>query len=146
MRMSKLIVLPVVAAIILSMNNCFATAMTSGKNGKVEWRQLRKIQLPYNPIDIAHTLDGKLSFILTDNGRVLIYDARGILQGSIPVDEGVSAIDTDSQGNYIYLVDSSQKITSTIAVDFVVDISSTDAPFKGDVNAPVTIAVFSDFQ
>ena len=146
MRMSRLITLSVATAIVLSVNNCFASAPTAVEAGKVEWQEVSKIQLPYNPIDISHTLDGKLSFVLTDNGKVLVYDVKGTLLGSIPVDEGVSAIDTDPQGNYIYLVDSSQKISSTIAVDFVVDVSIKNAPFKGDVNAPVTIAVFSDFQ
>lgn len=58
----------------------------------------------------------------------------------------MSGIDIDPQGNFIYLIDSSQKTTSTLAVDFVIEVSEANAPFKGDVNAPVTIAVFSDFQ
>lgn len=146
MRMRQMIIVAGTAISFMIAGNCLATVPTSGKDGKVEWLEVSKIELPDNPVDIARTLDGKLSFILTDKAKVLIYDARGVLQGSIPVDDGVSGIDIDPQGNFIYLIDSSQKVTSTLAVDFVVEISEANAPFKGDVNAPVTIAVFSDFQ
>ena len=146
MRMRRIIIVAGTAIGFMIAGNCFATVPTSGKDGKVEWLEVSKVQLPNNPVDIARTLDGKLSFILTDKAKVLIYDARGVMQGSIPVNDGVSGIDIDSQGKFIYLIDSSQKITSTLAVDFVVEVSEANAPFKGDVNAPVTIAVFSDFQ
>ena len=146
MRLRRMIIVAGAAISFMIVGNCLATVPTSGKDGKVEWLEVGKIELPDNPVDIARTLDGKLSFILTDKAKVLIYDARGVMQGSIPVDDGVSGIDIDPQGNFIYLIDSSQKITSTLAVDFVVEVSEANAPYKGDINAPVTIAVFSDFQ
>lgn len=146
MRLRRMIIVAGAAISFMIVGNCLATVPTSGKDGKVEWLEVGKIELPDNPVDIARTLDGKLSFILTDKAKVLIYDERGVLQGSIPVDAGVTGIDIDPQGNYMYLIDSSQKITSTIAVGIVVEINTENAPYKGDVNAPVTIAVFSDFQ
>ena len=103
-------------------------------------------QVPYKPVDFVQSVDGKMLFVLTENNRVLIYEPNGTLKGSIPVDKGVTAIDTDARGENILLIDSEKNTFTSLSVDFVVNIDTTGSPFKGVADAPVTIAVFSDFE
>ena len=103
-------------------------------------------EFPYKPLDFVQSVDGKMLFVLTENNRVLIYEANGKLKGSLPVEAGVSAIDTDARGENLLLMNGETKSFSSISIDFIVEIDTAGSPFLGDVNAPVTIAVFSDFE
>lgn len=124
----------------------FGSMPDRGANGSVEWRTLSTLQLPTEAIDFVNSLDGKYVFILTRDHKVLVYDQRGTLQGSIPVDVGVSGIDVAPQGQVLYLIDTEKNQTTTLAIDYVVSIDTTNSAFKGKIDAPVTVVVFSDFQ
>ena len=56
------------------------------------------------------------------------------------------AIETDARGENILLIDKEHQTFTSFAIDFVADIDISGAPFKGKVNAPVTVTVFSDFE
>ena len=103
-------------------------------------------QIPYKPVDLVQSVDGKMLFVLTENSRVLIYETSGVLKGSLQVDKGVTAIDTDARGENILLIDGEKNTFTSISVDFVVEIDTAGSPFLGSENAPVTIAVFTDFE
>ena len=124
----------------------FATTATNGQDDRVQWNQLSDLQLPDKPKDIAYSLDGNYAFVLTNSKQILVYNQQGQLQGKIPVDEGVSAIDIAPRGELLYLIDSKDNRLSTLAMDFIVDIDASDSPIKGKIDAPVTVAVFSDFE
>ncbi|MBE0583789.1 MAG: thioredoxin domain-containing protein, partial [Desulfofustis sp.] len=91
-------------------------------------------------------VDGKYLFVLTDQQSVLIYETSGQFKGSVPVDQGVTAIDTDARGENILLINNKTNTFSSIAIDFVVDIDVAGSPIKGRPDAPVTITVFTDFE
>lgn len=132
--------------IFLAVTAGMSMGASTGSDGRVEWRERGKFELGVNPIDFAFSLDGKYAFILTEENTVAVYDRKGTLQGKIPVAPGVSSIDISPQGEFLYLVDTEKKNSTIISVDFVFKFNITDAPFKGLEDAPVTIAVFSDFQ
>jgi hypothetical protein len=88
----------------------------------------------------------KYFFILTESKKVLVYNKRGVLQGRIPVDEGVTSIDTGPQGQFLYLMDETKNLISILSVDFVVDIDISESPFKDKADAPVSIVVYADFE
>ncbi len=103
-------------------------------------------QIPYKPLDFVQSVDGTRLFVLTENNRVLIYEPNGTLKGSIPVDKGVTAIDTDARGENVFLINSSANTFTSLSVDFVVEIDTAGSPTMGSAEAPVTIAVFTDFE
>ena len=103
-------------------------------------------QLPFKPLDMVHSLDGKLVFVLTEQSTVLVYKTNGTLTGTIPVEKGVTAIDTDAKGELLYLTNSTNNTFTTVSVDFIVNIDTSSAPFRGKADAPITVAVFSDFE
>ncbi|MBW6520888.1 MAG: hypothetical protein K0A99_07750 [Desulfoarculaceae bacterium] len=124
-----------------------ALAATNTKApSRIDWNVDKSWDLPATPLDIVYSLDGKQVFILTDQQTVLVYDNMGELTGSIPVDKGVSAIDIAPRGERLFLINQKTKVFSDMTIDFIADINTTGSPFLGLATAPVTIAVFTDFQ
>ena len=77
---------------------------------------------------------------------VQVFNSQGQLQGSIPVEEGVAGIDIAPQGEMLYLINNKTQTFSSVGVSFVVDVDTSGSPFKGPADAPVTIALFTDFE
>jgi len=123
----------------------FAAANTTAPS-KIDWNVEKSWDLPAKPLDIVYSLDGKQVFILTDQQTVLVYDNMGELTGSIPVDKGVSAIDIAPRGDRLFLINQKTMVFSDLTIDFIADINTAGSPFLGLATAPVTIAVFTDFE
>lgn len=113
---------------------------------KVDWEVAKAIQLDETPLDVAQTQGGNLTFLLTDQAKVLIYSADNKLVGTVPVDSSVTDIAISSKGDQLYLINSKRKTLQTIAINFIVDFNVSDSPFIGPAGARVVVAVFSDFQ
>ena len=122
------------------------TVPDSGKDNRVEWNLQQNWPTAGKTLDMVHSLDGKFVYILNDRQVVQVFNSQGQLQGSIPVDEGVSAIDIAPQGEMLYLINNKNQSFSSIAVSFVVDVDITGSPVKGPIDAPVTITLFTDFE
>ena len=131
---------------LLTVTSTNASTPASGSDGSLEWRTLTSMDLPAKALHFKRSLDGKYLFVLTEDHRVLVYDQRNTLQGSIPVDPGVTDLDIAPQGQLLYLIDTEKQVTTTLAIDFVVDIDTSNSAYKGNIDAPVTVVVFSDFQ
>jgi len=113
---------------------------------KVDWEISNAIQLDSTPIDVAQTQGGELTFLLTEEAKVLIYAADGKLVGTVPVDPAVTDIAISAKGEQLYLINSKRKTLQTVSIDFIVDFNIADSPFLGAAGAKVVVAVFSDFQ
>ena len=129
---------------VLVCGSPFSAAATSNTPALVSEKNL-SWQLPYKPLDFVQSVDGTRLFVLTES-RILIYEPNGTLKGSIPVDKGVTAIDTDARGENVFFINSDAKTFTSLSVDFVVEIDTAGSPFMGSADAPVTIAVFTDFE
>ena len=123
----------------------FASSDATGSS-KIQWEVERDWKLPAMPLDIVHSLDGKRVFILTENQKVMVYTEKGSLLGEIPVNTGVTAIDIAPRGEKLYLIDQDAKTFTDLSISFFADIDITGSPFLGKADAPVTIAVFTDFE
>ncbi|MFC1843482.1 hypothetical protein ACFLZ5_01670 [Thermodesulfobacteriota bacterium] len=113
---------------------------------EVDWEISGAIQLDDTPIDVARSQGDNLTFILTDNSKVMIYENAGKLVGTIPVDPSVTGIAISTKGDQLYLINSQRKTLKTVAIDFIVDFNNAGSPFLGPADAPIIVAVFSDFQ
>lgn len=118
----------------------------TGLDNRVEWQLKQQWETTGKTIDMVHSLDGKFVYILNDKHQVQVFTNQGKLQGSIPVNSGVSAIDIAPQGETLYLIDNKTNSFSTVSVSFVYEIDTTGSPFEGAADAAVTIAVFTDFE
>jgi hypothetical protein len=118
----------------------------SGQDNRIEWNLQQNWPAAGKTLDMVHSLDGKLVYILNDKQAVQVFNSQGQLQGSIPVEDGVSAIDIAPQGEMLYLINNKTQTFSAVGVSFITDIDITGSPFKGPADAPVTIALFTDFE
>lgn len=137
------------ALVLLSICWCSSGALATPvktESSNLEWAVLNQWQVPESPIDIVHSLDARYVFILTNQQKVLIYTAQGKLEGSVPVDKGVSAIDIAPRAEMLYLIDSEKNSFTSLSIDFVKQINTSGSPYRGLVDAPVTLAVFTDFE
>jgi protein-disulfide isomerase len=75
-----------------------------------------------------------------------VFSSQGQLLGTIPVEDGISAIDIAPQGEMLYLINNKTQTFSAIGVSFVADIDITGSPVKGPADAPVTMVLFTDFE
>lgn len=131
---------------IFLLTSVMLLAPLSQSPATVEWDIQRTVTLDQVPRDVAVSVRGTWTFILTDGGNILIYSADGQLNGTIAVGTHVDAIKAGSQEESLFLVSRKNKTVQEIALDFVREIDVSNAPFMGPADAPVVIAVFNDFQ
>lgn len=117
-----------------------------GSWAEVDWELANTLTLPESPVDVAHSQDGKWTFLLSSKDKVFIYSATGELEGMIPVGPDADSIDISPKGEKLFVVSSKNKVVKEIDVDFVRTIDVANSPFMGNAEAPVTMIVFSDFQ
>ncbi len=112
----------------------------------VEWGIQKTLRMEKSALDVAVSLNGKWIFVLTDQGNILIYSADGKLKDKIDVGNHVDQIKVGQRENILFLNSRKHKTVQIIALDFIQHIDVSGSPFKGPADAPVVIAVFSDFQ
>jgi protein-disulfide isomerase len=102
------------------------------------------------PLDIASSVNGKYVFVLS-KGAVNIYTNDGKLEDTIAVDPScnhisASGLDMASLEDKIFVSSDTTGMVQEISYSFIVKIDTTDAPFLGMPEAPISIVIFSDFQ
>ena len=113
---------------------------------KTDWQVRQKLQLDQTPIDMLVSSNNKWIYILTDDGQILIYAAGGRLKDSIQVGTHVDQIKAGPRDDILFLLSRESKSVQVISIDFTENIATRGSPTKGPLDAPVTVAVFSDFQ
>ncbi|MCU0604123.1 MAG: hypothetical protein MUC33_15845 [Desulfobacterales bacterium] len=125
-----------------------AMLLVSAASGRaaLEWEILKSLNTGARPVDVAVSADGKSVFVLTDDGIVSIYTGDGALTDKITVGGQAERIAVAPDGDRLYVTQRQGRRVDVIQLDYVREINLSGAPFKGREQAPVTIAVFSDFQ
>ena len=118
----------------------------SSTHAVVEWSIQQKLKIDAEPVDVAVSHNDRWIFVLNDKGEVLVYSKSGKLEEKIPVGKDFDQIRVGPRDNILYLNSRKNKTVEIVALDFIQNIIITGAPFKGPVDAPVVIAVFSDFE
>jgi len=116
------------------------------QNHKVNMDLQHKLTMDNPPLDVVTTPDGKYTFVLTNKGNISVFNQDGVLQNKVHVGDQVDQIKMDPLGNRLFITSRSEKTIRILSLDFFVEINTAEAPFKGPRNAPVVLAVFSDFQ
>jgi len=107
---------------------------------------IKQTNLDVQPLDIATSPDGEVIYVLA-RGEILVYSIdEGKVSNRIPIDKHFDKLTCGVEDNMLILTSSSSKTLKIIRVDFKYNISIDGLPFKGPANAPVTIAVFDDYQ
>jgi len=113
---------------------------------EVDTTLIKQTNLDVQPLDVVASTDGKTIYVLA-RGRILVYSVdEGKVSNRIPVDKDFDKLTYAAPNNVLILTSSSSKTLKIIQVDYIYKISIGGLPFKGPANAPVTIAVFDDYQ
>lgn len=115
-------------------------------SAEIDWRIEQTIMLDENPVDVAVSAKGTYLFALTDDGIVHAYDSEGNVKGEIFVGKHVDSIACGSQETDLILSSRKKKEIQKVTFDFIEVINTEGSPFKGRADAPVVIAVFTDYQ
>ncbi len=111
-----------------------------------EWNLLKTVKIEGTPLDMAISKHGSWVFVLTEQGEVLIYSPDSTLDGRILVGKSIDGIKPGPREDTLLLSSRKGKTIQIIAFDFIREINVAGSPFKGPSDAPVVIAVYSDFQ
>lgn len=120
--------------------------LASAGFAEVEWDIQRTLNLESAPLDVAVSLNGKWIFVLNDGGSIHIYAPNGALQEKIDVGSHVDGIRVGPNEDLLILTSKRDKTIQVLALDFITPVNVSGSPFKGAAEAPVVIAVFSDFE
>jgi hypothetical protein len=112
----------------------------------VDWTEKTDLNLEASPLDVAASSDGKWLFVLTP-GQLLVYSVpENKLLKQIPVDGVFDRLTHSPKDSTLVLSSSSGKSLKFIELQLVHEFDVSGLPFKGPENAPVTVAVFGDYQ
>jgi len=132
--------------LILSLLLSLVTAFISPGFAAVEWSVQKKLQLETPPLDVAVSLNDKWVFVLNDQGEVLVFSSDGSLKEKIPVGRHIDQIKVGPRDDLLYLTSRKKKTVEIVELDFIQKINTAGSPYKGPADAPVVIAVFTDFE
>lgn len=117
-----------------------------GAQATTEWNVLETIELNAVPLDVAPSLDGQWLFILTP-GEVQTYSVRERrVTEHIPVDKDFDHIASLPFPNGLTISSSTRKTVQVVMLAPVYNVDLSGLPFRGPADAPVTVAVFDDYQ
>ena len=115
-------------------------------SAELEWTFRKEVPLTSAPLDNAVSADGQSLYILSA-GEIEVYSlTRNKTINTIPIESEYDSITVSPSGNSLILTSSAGKSLKIIDLEFRYNIDISDLPLKGPADAPVTIAVFSDYQ
>jgi len=118
----------------------------SAGHATVELVSLKTLNLDSPPLDMAVSTNGKMIFILTDQHELLIQSTDGTVNEKVSVDAAVDGIEVGPREDILFLTSRRSKTIDVVSLDFIRPVNVDGSPFKGPADAPVVVAVFSDFQ
>ena len=131
---------------ILLMTSLLVLTLTGFSNAQVEWDVQRTFNLEKPALDVAVSLNGRWVYVLIDQGEIHIYSHEGTRKGKISVGNSADGIKPGPAEDVLFISNRENKTLQVIMLDFIRNINTKGSPFKGPADAPVVMAVFSDFQ
>jgi hypothetical protein len=137
MKMRVTVFFCILAALFFIPPVCFAG---------LDWNVIQTFNLKDPPLDVAFSTSRNKVFILTKEGQIQVYEPNGTLDETMDVGMGFDRF-WHIQGSDVLVLSSREKKTVQIVeLNFVEQIDTSGSPFRGPENAPVVVAVFSDFE
>ncbi|MCJ7546056.1 MAG: hypothetical protein MUP30_04440 [Deltaproteobacteria bacterium] len=115
-------------------------------SAEIEWTTGGQLGLKAPPLDISASADGKWLYILCP-GEIAVYSFNeDKIVNRIPVDKTVDRMIYVKEKNALVVTSRSKNTVQIIQLEIVHKFSFSGLPYKGPKRAPITIAVFSDYQ
>jgi hypothetical protein len=130
--------------IVLSLSALLFSSTTDAAD--IEWNVLQTLNLKESPVDIAFSTSRNKILILTKKGELQVFDPDGQTVATLEVGKEFDQLYHIQGSDVVLLSGKNNKTAKIIELSFIEQINTAGAPFKGIENAPVVIAVFSDFE
>lgn len=112
----------------------------------VAWEVRKQVNLEIQPLDTAVSFDGKLLYLLVP-GEIMVYSVtEDKVAGHIPLEGDYDRLSHSPRDNSLFVTSSKAQKLKIIEAEIIYTIDSTGLPIKGPADAPVTIAIFDDYQ
>ena len=112
----------------------------------LELTERKQLTLDVSPLDVAASADGQWLYILTP-GEIIVYSVlEDKISKGIPIDKGFERLTYSARDNVLILSSRSEKAVKIIQLALIHQFDNAGHPIKGPENAPVTVAVFGDYQ
>ena len=115
-------------------------------DAEVEWRIKNTLKTGQPPLAVTIAPNGQWIYVLSADGSIHIYSSDGKLEDSIKVGTHIDQIQVGPGGEQLYATSRQNQTVEVIALDFIRKINVKGSPYKGRIDAPVIVTVFSDFQ
>jgi hypothetical protein len=113
-------------------------------HASVEWTLKSQLNFEASPLQMVPAADGKTVFVLIP-GKILIYSVPDKkVVDFVPVDRKFDRLTVSGKDKVFILASSKDSSISVYEIKKVLNLSGHD--FKGPQDAPVVVAVFSDYQ
>jgi DNA-binding beta-propeller fold protein YncE len=119
---------------------------TPPASAKVDLTPFRQTNIGARPLDVAASPDGKLVFVLIPEELLVYSIPDNTVTNRIPLAGGFDRVAYSPTAKLIILTSSTAGTLKAIKVETVFPIDISGHPFKGPADAPVTIALFDDYQ
>ena len=123
---------------------CFGTL--APVHAEVEYNVLKTYKLEDQPVDMAFSTQRNEIYVLNSKGELLIYAANGRLTEKINVGRDYDRLQLIQGSDVLFLSSRKDKAIQVIQLEFIQKIDTSSSPYRGSENAPVVIAVFSEYQ
>jgi hypothetical protein len=134
-----MIVLILMVSLVTATNGLAATV-------GVDTTLLKQLAIDKPPLDVETSTDGKLIFVLVP-GEVLIYSDLGSQPTNrIAVDNHFDRLAFAEKLDLLILSSNSNQKVDMVRIDLISKVITDGSPYRGKADAPVTIAVFDDYQ
>lgn len=124
----------------------FSFLLIHSVHAEVDWEVLKTLKITGSPVDVAVAPNGSRIYVLTDTGQLRIYNIEGKIMGEMDVGPDVNRINTMQRDDIIFLSSRTYKSIQIVMVDFIRKINVSGSPYMGKAEAPIVVAIFSDFE
>ncbi len=115
-------------------------------SAEVDMDILKSLKLSDTPLDVAFASKHNYIYVLTDKGQILVFDPSGRQLDQIEVGNQFDQMRVVPGADVLFLTSRKNRLVQIVQLGFVQQINTSDSPSVGPANAPVVIAVFSEFQ
>jgi len=134
---------PIIFGVVLVISLLYAPAVLPAT---IDWTISGELDLKAPPADMSASADGKWLYILSA-GEITVYSfAENKIVNRIAVDKAFDKMIYLKEKNALVVTSHSGKTVQIIQLEEVHQFDISGLPFQGSKSAPVTIAVFSDYQ
>ncbi len=121
-------------------------AWIGSAGAELEYKVMKKVDLPTAPKDVAVSPNEKFYYVLTQ-GSVLVFSVQeNKVVYAIPVGEGAEKIVHAPESDLLIVADAKEKNFQVIRMDMIRHFDLEGSPYVGSADAPVTVVIFNHYQ